>query len=73
MEGAVLLLQRQHDLAVSQAWHAESFARTKRLKPLSAYQSGERERSKGAGGVALLNYALELQAQGKFVKIEKLK
>lgn len=37
MEGAALASKKRQDLAVYQAWHAELFAREKKLKKLSAY------------------------------------
>lgn len=70
MEGAALAEKRALDRAVSQAWHTEMFARTKRLKKLSAYlvEDAGVKLDPVAGLTAMFE---QLQAKGKFARITR--
>jgi hypothetical protein len=67
MEGAALAEKRRYDQAISQAWHTEMFARTKRLKKLSSYLKDEGEQTNPVAGLTAM--FKQLQAKGKFAKI----
>jgi hypothetical protein len=61
------------DLALSNAWHGEAFARTKRLKKFSAYVGNESvEGRRAPDEVGVLTLFREMQAHGKDVKITRL-
>lgn len=68
MEGHVRAATRAYDLAIAQAWHAEAFARQKRLKPLAKYLSVQ-PRAQSAS--EMLGALREMQARGAPMTIVK--
>ena len=71
MEGRFHAARQAADLAISQAWHAEAFARQKRLKPLGEYlsKSGGPQGQSGAEMVATLH---ELRVRGAPMNIRRV-
>lgn len=71
MEGRAHAAVQEFELAVSQAWHTEVFARQKKLKDLDQYLPKKAE----AGPVApelVLDAMLTLQAAGVPINIRKV-
>jgi hypothetical protein len=71
MEGAALREQQAYDLMIAQAWHTEAFAREKKLKKLSQYQSKSQaqKRSPVADAAAFFH---RLKASGVPVEISRV-
>jgi len=69
MEGAARRQKREFELAVTGAWHAEAFARSKRLKKLSDYLQPKATASTPAEMLAVLR---ELQAGGAPMNIRRV-
>jgi nitrate reductase assembly molybdenum cofactor insertion protein NarJ len=70
MEGRAHAAKQQFDIAVAGAWHAEAFARTKRLKPLSKYLA--HDDSRGQDGAQMLAALREMNARGAPMTIRKV-
>lgn len=71
MEGRARAAKDAFDLAVSQAWHGEVFARQKKLKDLSDYLSSKADEGPVAPEV-VLDAMLTLQAAGVPMNIKKV-
>jgi hypothetical protein len=69
MEGMARAAKRNLELAITGAWHAEAFARTKRMKKLSAYLPGEQPLN---GGDDVIGIFRAMKKGGKPVSIRKL-
>lgn len=71
MEGAGLAANQQTDLALFHAWHAEAFAREKRLKPLGKYLSSNRPK-KSQSAAEMLATLQEFADRGAKMKIKRV-
>lgn len=70
MEGAGLAAERAADRALFQAWHAEAFAREKRLKPLARYLSSGKPQKQGPA--EMLATLREYKARGAAMEIKRV-
>lgn len=71
MKGRARAAQSEYDLAVSQAWHGEAFARAKKLKSLSEYLP-KGESSQSIPPEAILDAMMTMKAHGVPMDIRKL-
>jgi hypothetical protein len=62
MEGRARAAQHEYEIALTQAWHGEVFARQKKLKRLSEYLPSEN--SNAVQPEAILDAMLTMQAHG---------
>jgi nitrate reductase assembly molybdenum cofactor insertion protein NarJ len=70
MEGRSRAAKQQFDIAVAGAWHAEAFARQRRLKSLAKYMG--RTTDQKQSGTQMLAMLQELSARGAPMTIRKV-
>lgn len=71
MKGRSLAAKQRAELAISQAWHGEAFARAKKLKGLDHYLLGG-DSAEPVQPEAILDAMMTMQAHGVPMQIKKL-
>lgn len=72
MKGRARAAKHQAELAISQAWHGEAFARAKKLEPLSRYLPDDGSEPEPVQAEAILDAMMTMRAHGIPMNIRKL-